>query len=109
MSIHPTLRLRAKLRMLLNRPAPAAGLQPLALNERLEALQIALHLPVQEAQRRARALDRTLRLIIERQQHARFVRVQVVERDHATIRSATNTAPRNLLIRNLLRNLRVPL
>src|SRR5690348_13032201 len=92
----------------MNFAAPAAGLLAACLDEILEALQVILNAPLQQAHRIAGALDRTLRFLFQSQRDARGVGAELQEGNRATIGRARGAPPDHGLVRPLFYDFSVP-
>src|SRR5690606_24593914 len=105
---HSATRLRGG-RVVLDLAAPRAGLHATALDEVLEALQVALDPPVDHAQRIADLFLHPLGLVVHLHHDARLRIVQAMERDVAAIARAGRAGPCDALVRHLFGDARVPL
>src|SRR5207237_6476112 len=94
---------------LLDLAAPGARLTPAALDELLEALEVALDAGLHDAQRVGDVLHDALGLVVDLQHHARPVVVDAVEGHHAGVPGAAAARPRDALVGPLLRDLGDPL
>src|SRR4029079_18623531 len=93
---------------LLDRAPPRAALRAPILAERLEALEIALHATLDEAERVADRLDRAVGLDLELQGHPGPALTEAMERHDARVAGSVDGGPRDALIRLLLGDAGLP-
>src|SRR5207247_1408804 len=89
--------------------APGPRFGATTLDELLEPLQVAIDAPVEHADEAARRLDDAFRLVLELEHDARLAVGEPVERNDAAIAIAATAAPGDALVRDLLRDLGLPL
>ena len=89
--------------------APRARGLAAALDELAEAVEVALHAPLGQAQRAADGLDEAVGLVLHAHVHLGAVRAERLEAHLAGVALAGDRGPRDALVRHLVDDLGVPL
>jgi hypothetical protein len=88
---------------------PGTSRGAFGFNERLEPLEIALGPVLNDVELVSYILHQTFRIVLQREIYPGLLAANVFERDGASIRGPFSGCPRDLLVRHLFQDLRLPL